>query len=104
MLGSKIQTTYKENIPTGPQLEQTVASLVQQGYKMIFGTSFGYFTRSSPRSIRTCSFEQATMTDQSKNLAEYFGAAEDTIYLSGMAAGAATKKGSARLRRAVRDP
>ena len=28
-----------------------------------------------------------------KNLAEYFGASEDMIYLSGMAAGAATKKG-----------
>jgi basic membrane protein A len=33
------------------------------------------------------------MIDTSKNLAEYFGAGEDTIYLSGMAAGAATKKG-----------
>jgi basic membrane protein A len=38
-------------------------------------------------------FEQATGTDLSKNLAEYFGAGEDTIYLSGMAAGAATKNG-----------
>jgi basic membrane protein A len=38
-------------------------------------------------------FEQATGTAQAKNLAEYFGAAEDAIYLSGMAAGAASKKG-----------
>src|SRR5499433_1475712 len=43
MLGSKVQTTYKENIAVGSQLKQTVASLVQQGYKMIFGTSYGYF-------------------------------------------------------------
>ncbi len=35
----------------------------------------------------------ATGTTVTKNLAEYFGASEDTIYLSGMAAGAATKKG-----------
>jgi len=35
----------------------------------------------------------ATGTAQSKNMAEYFGAGEDAIYLSGMAAGAATKKG-----------
>src|ERR1700749_5217470 len=35
-LGSKVQTTYKENIATGAQLQQTVASLVQQGYNMIF--------------------------------------------------------------------
>ena len=33
------------------------------------------------------------MTDTSKNLAEYFGAGEDTIFLSGMAAGAASKSG-----------
>ena len=32
-------------------------------------------------------------TCSSKNLAEYYGAGEDAIYLSGMAAGAATKKG-----------
>src|SRR5438552_3643205 len=36
----------------------------------------------------------ATGSHQAKNLAEYSGAAEDTIFLSGMAAGAATKKGT----------
>src|SRR5207253_10074341 len=45
MLGSKVDTTYKENIAEGPQLEQTVASLVQEGYKLIFGTSYGYFSK-----------------------------------------------------------
>src|SRR5581483_9466561 len=44
-LGSKVQTTYKENIAVGAQLKQTVASLVNQGYKMIFGTSYGYFDK-----------------------------------------------------------
>jgi basic membrane protein A len=93
MLGGKVQTTYKENIANGPQLQQTVASLVQQGYKMIFGTSFGFFDKKLAAKYPDVLFEQATGTDQAKNLSEYFGAAEDTIYLSGMAAGAATKKG-----------
>jgi basic membrane lipoprotein Med (substrate-binding protein (PBP1-ABC) superfamily) len=92
-LGSKVQTTYKEIISTGPQLDQTVATLVQQGYKMIFGTSYGYFSKQLAAKYPDVLFEQATMIDTSKNLAEYFGAGEDTIYLSGMAAGAATKKG-----------
>src|SRR5919205_2707007 len=35
-LGAKVQTTFKENIPVGPQFDQTVASLVADGYKMIF--------------------------------------------------------------------
>ncbi len=91
MLGSKVQTTYKENIAVGPQLQQTVASLVQQGYKMIFGTSYGYFDKALAAKYPNVYFEQATGTDVAKNLAEYFGAAEDTVFLSGMAAGAAAK-------------
>jgi basic membrane protein A len=93
MLGNKVETTYKENIANGPLLEQTVASLVQQGYKMIFGTSYGYFSKQLAAKYPDVLFEQATMIDTAKNLAEYFGAGEDTIYLSGMAAGAATKTG-----------
>lgn len=92
-LGSKVQTTYKENIANGPQLQQTVASLVQQGYKLIFGTSFGFFDKKLAAKYPKVRFEQATGTDTATNLSEYFGAGEDTIYLSGMAAGAATKKG-----------
>jgi len=94
MLGSKVQTTYKESIAVGPQLQQTVASLVNQGYKMIFGTSYGFFDKKLAAKYPSVLFEQATGTDTAKNLSEYFGAAEDTVYLSGMAAGAATKKGT----------
>src|SRR5436190_15686354 len=94
MLGNKVQTTYKENIAVGPQLKQTVASLVQQGYKMIFGTSYGYFDKKLAAQYPNVDFEQATGTDLAKNLSEYFGAAEDTVFLSGMAAGAATKNGT----------
>ena len=93
MLGSKVQTTYKENIAVGPQLQQTVQSLVQQGYKMIFGTSYGFFDKKLAAKYPDVLFEQATGTDTAKNLSEYFGAAEDTVFLSGMAAGAASKSG-----------
>src|SRR6185437_10089571 len=30
-LGSKVETTYKENIPEGPQVAQTIESLVNDG-------------------------------------------------------------------------
>ncbi|HVH52249.1 MAG TPA: BMP family ABC transporter substrate-binding protein, partial [Gaiellaceae bacterium] len=93
-LGSKVQTTFKENIAVGAQLQQTVASLVNQGYKMIFGTSYGYFDKKLAAKYPNVDFEQATGTDTAKNLSEYFGAAEDTVFLSGMAAGAATKSGN----------
>jgi len=97
MLGNKVQTTYKENVTSNAQVPQVVAGLVRDGYKMIFATSFGMLEfgvngqlwKKYPNVL----FEQATGLQVEKNQAEYFGAAEDTIYLSGMAAGAATKKG-----------
>ena len=96
-LGSKVQTTYKENIMSNAQIPQVVAGLVRDGYKMIFGCSFGNFEYGANgqlyKKYPDVLFELATGLQVKKNQAEYFGAGEDTIYLSGMAAGAATKKG-----------
>ncbi len=64
MLGSKVQTTFKENIAVGAQLQQTVSSLVNQGYKLIFGTSYGYFDKKLAAKYPSVLFEQATGTDQ----------------------------------------
>jgi basic membrane protein A len=95
-LGSKVQTTYKENVPEGPQVCQTIESLIRDGNKIIFATSFGFQTCMAQEAAKhpDVYFEQATGTLQSKNMAEYFGAGEEPIYLSGMAAGAATKNGT----------
>jgi len=94
-LGSKVETTFKENVPEGPQTCQVIESLVRDGNKIIFSTSFGFqgCMVSEAEQHPDVFFEQATGTAQSKNLAEYFGAGEDAIYLAAMAAGAATKKG-----------
>src|SRR2546422_8505943 len=97
MLGSKVQTTYKENIFSNAQIPQVVAGLVREGYKMIFGCSFGNFSNGANgqlyKKYPDVLFEEATGTQIEKNQSQYFGAGEDTIYLSGMAAGAASKKG-----------
>jgi basic membrane protein A len=95
MLGSKIQTTYKENVPENTQVTQVIEQLVRDGNKIIFGTSFGYqdAMAAEAKKYPDVKFEQATGTAQSTNLAEYYGAGEDGIYLSGIAAGAASKNG-----------
>jgi basic membrane protein A len=95
MLGSKVETTYKENVPEGPQVAQVIEQLVRDGNKIIFATSFGYQDAMAAEAKKhpDVMFEQATGTTQSKNLAEYYGAGEDGIYLSGIAAGAASKSG-----------
>jgi basic membrane protein A len=95
-LGSKVQTTYKENVPEGPQVSQVIDSLVRDGNKIIFATSFGFqpAMAAAAKKYPDVKFEMATGTITSKNMSEYFGAGEDAIYLSGMAAGAATKSGT----------
>jgi basic membrane protein A len=94
-LGSKVETTYKENVPEGPQAAQVIDQLVKDGNKIIFATSFGYqgAMAAAAKKYPDVKFEQATGTTLLKNMAEYFGAGEDSVYLSGMAAGAASKSG-----------
>jgi basic membrane protein A len=96
-LGGKVQTTYKENVFSNAQAPQIVAGLVREGYDIIFGCTFGMFENGVNgqlyKKYPDVLFEQATGLQIKKNQSEYFGAGEDTIYLSGMAAGAASKKG-----------
>jgi basic membrane protein A len=95
-LGSKVQTTYKENVPEGPQVAQVIDQLVRDGNKIIFATSFGFqpAVAAAAKKYPDVKFEMATGTIIQKNMAEYYGAGEDAIYLSGIAAGAATKSGT----------
>ncbi len=94
-LGSKVKTTFKENVPEGPQVAQVIEDLVRDGNKIIFSTSFGFQDAMAEAAKKHANvyFEQATGFKLDKNLAEYFGAAEDADYLTGMAAGAATRNG-----------
>jgi basic membrane protein A len=94
-LGSQVVTTFKENVPEGPQVSTVIDGLVQDGNKIIFGTSFGFQDQmaAAAKKYPNVYFEQATGYKTDKNFAEFFGAAEDADYLTGIAAGAATKNG-----------
>src|SRR2546427_1992756 len=94
-LGTAVKTTFKENVPEGPQVEQVVEDLVRDGNKIIFGTSFGFQDAfyAEAQKHPDVKFEQATGSKTAANMGEYFGAAEDADYLTGMALGAASKKG-----------
>jgi basic membrane protein A len=94
-LGANVKTTFKENVPEGPQVSQVIEDLVRDGNKIIFATSFGFQDAmdTAAKAHPNVYFEQATGYKMEPNLAEYFGAAEDADYLTGMALGAASKKG-----------
>ena len=95
-LGDAVETTYKENIPEGPQATQVIEDLIRDGNKIIFATSFGYGDALAQLAEKypDVYFEHATGAATTENLATYFGAGEDTIYLTGLAAGAASESGS----------
>lgn len=93
--GGTVKTLFKENVPEGPQVSQVITQLINQGANIIFATSFGYQDQmvAAAKANPNVYFEQATGDQLAPNLSEYYGAGEDGDYLSGMAAGAATKNG-----------
>ncbi len=94
-LGSAVVTTFKENVPEGPETAQIIEDLVKDGNKIIFGTSFGFGEAmiAAAKKHPDVKFEHATGIPNSvANFSTYFGAGEQSLYLSGMAAGKATKK------------
>ena len=93
--GDKLVATYKENVPEGPEVAATIDQLVKDGNNIIFGTSFGFqdaFFESAAKYPNVC-FEMETGYKFQNNMSEAYGAGEDTDYLAGIAAGAASKSG-----------
>ena len=91
--GDKVETTFKENVPEGPEAAAVIEDLIKDGNKIIFGTSFGFGDAMEAASKKhpDVHFEHATGIKPLENMGIYFGAGEQALYLSGMAAGAATK-------------
>lgn len=94
-LGDRVETTYLESIPEGAQSQRVFEDLARKGNKLIFGTSFGYMDQMLAAAAKypDTVFMHATGFKTAKNMGTYFGAAEEGRYLSGIAAGKATKNG-----------
>ena len=93
--GDKVKTTYKESVPEGPEVATAVENLIKDGNTLIIGTSFGFqdaFLAVAAKHPDVC-FEFATGYKNAPNMSQFYGAGEDTDFLAGMAAGAASKTG-----------
>ncbi|MCP4961271.1 MAG: BMP family ABC transporter substrate-binding protein [Actinomycetia bacterium] len=92
-LGDCVETQYLENIPEGADSVATFDRLAREGTDVIFGTSFGYMEPmlEVAANYPDVKFEHATGYKQADNMSNYFGAAEEARYLSGMAAGSMTE-------------
>jgi len=92
-LGDQVEITTLESIPEGSDAQRVFEDLAANGNKLIFGTSFGYMEPmlAAAENFPDTVFEHATGFKTADNMGNYFGAAEEARYLSGMAAGAATE-------------
>jgi basic membrane protein A len=82
-------------VPEGAESQQVFEDLVDEGNDLIFATSFGYMDPMlavAEANPDVC-FQHATGYKTADNMGTYFGAAEEARYLSGIAAGHATKNG-----------
>ncbi len=88
-----VETVFLESIPEGSDSQRVFEDLAADGNMLIFGTSFGYMDPmlAAAENYPDVTFMHATGFKASENMGNYFGAAEEGRYLSGMAAGAATE-------------
>ncbi len=98
-LGSKVVTTYKENISdSGNEAATLIEDLVKDGNNIIFATSFGYGEAmiAAAKKHPDVKFMHATGAwhNTTPNFATYYGATEEAKYLAGIAAAHASKSGT----------
>ena len=88
-----VEVTTLESIPEGADSQRVFEDLAADGNQLIFGTSFGYMEPmlAAAGNFPDVVFEHATGYLLGENMGNYFGAAEEGRYLTGMAAGAATE-------------
>ncbi len=91
--GDKVQTTYVESVPEGPDAERVLRDLVTQGNKLIFGTTFGYMDvmQKLAGEFPDVKFEHGTGYKTGPNMRIYDSRTYEGAYLAGIIAGAMTK-------------
>jgi basic membrane protein A and related proteins len=93
-LGKKVQTTYVESVPEGPDAERVIRDLASKGHQIIFTTSFGYMdqTLKVAKSFPKVTFYHATGFKSAPNVVIYNSRMYEPAYLAGLIAGHVSKK------------
>jgi basic membrane protein A and related proteins len=93
--GDKVETSFIESVPEGPESERVFEDLARRGNKVIFGTSFGYMDQMAnvAKKFPDTIFVNATGFKTGPNLGTYMIMADQARYLEGMVAGAMSESG-----------
>ena len=90
--GDKVETSYIESVPYGPQAESVIRAMAQD-HDIIFATSFGYMNEmlKVAKDFPDVKFEHATGYKQSDNMASYGLRLYQARHVQGIIAGMMTK-------------
>ena len=91
--GDKVETSYVENVPEGPDATRVIRELAKQGNQMIFTTSFGYMdpTLKVSKEFPDVKFDHITGYKRSPNMATGNIRFYEGRYVQGVVAGMMTK-------------
>lgn len=91
----QVEVTAVENVPEGPASLKTFEDLARQGFKVIFGTTFGYMDQmlEAAGKYPDAVFLNAAGYKVAANMGNYYGAEEQARYLEGIIAGGMSKSG-----------
>jgi len=94
-LAGKVETTYLENVPEGPDAERSIEQLARTGHKLIFTTSFGFMdaTIKVAKKYPNVFFEHATGFKRAKNVSTYAARFYEGRYIQGQIAAKISKTG-----------
>jgi simple sugar transport system substrate-binding protein len=91
-LGTRVKTTYVENVAEGPDAERVIRDLAATGHRLIFTPSFGYMepTLKVAQEFPDVKFESITGYKTAPNVAVANARYYEGRYLAGIAAGRMT--------------
>ncbi|MCB1497606.1 MAG: BMP family ABC transporter substrate-binding protein [Bauldia sp.] len=96
-LGDKVETTYVENVPEGPDAERAIERLARSGCGIVFTTSFGFMdpTIKVAEKFPDVKFEHATGFKTAPNVTTYNARFYEGRYIIGQIAAKMSKSGVA---------
>lgn len=91
--GARVETSFIENVPEGPEAERVIRDFAQRGYDLIVTTSFGYMdpTIKVAEEFPDTWFVHVSGYKTADNASTLFGRIYQPRYLSGLVAGSATE-------------
>jgi len=91
--GDRVETTFVESVPEGPDAERVIRQLAASGHDLIFTTSFGYMdpTLKIAKMFPKVKFEHATGYKRSDNVSTYSARFYEGRYVIGTIAGMMTR-------------